>query len=317
MSDHVQIVGLGYLGIYGDDLDAWSRFATDFLGMERVAGADDPVRFRMDVRSYRLAVHQGEPGLAYLGWEVPSPDALEAAAAALEEAGVAVKHLGPEEASQRAVAGLIACDDPAGNRVELFYGALAQDARRLRSPYAVRFVTEGQGLGHVVLTCSRYEETIDFYSRVLGFRVRDVRTGGRMPVTFLGCNTRHHSVALIDSRSRDEAQRQLLPDNAVQHLMIEVEEFDMLGEALDRATDQGVPMTMSLGRHCSDHMNSFYVRSPSGFAVEYGWGGRQVDDATWSTVGGGAEFSFWGHRPVSDEWAALVKANQVGQATTR
>jgi hypothetical protein len=30
-------------------------------------------------------------------------------------------------------------------------------------------------------------------------------------------------------------------------------------------------------------MVSFYLRTPSGFNVEYGWGVGEVDDATWQT----------------------------------
>ena len=42
-------------------------------------------------------------------------------------------------------------------------------------------------------------------------------------------------------------------------------------------------------------MTSFYSRTPSGFMVEYGWGGRCIDPASWQpgemTNGG----SLWGH----------------------
>jgi hypothetical protein len=38
---------------------------------------------------------------------------------------------------------------------------------------------------------------------------------------------------------------------------------------------------MNLGKHTNDHMVSFYLRTPSGFNVEYGWGAREMDDATW------------------------------------
>jgi biphenyl-2,3-diol 1,2-dioxygenase len=52
---------------------------------------------------------------------------------------------------------------------------------------------------------------------------------------------------------------------------------------------------MNLGKHTNDHMVSFYLRTPSGFAVEYGWGAREVDDRTWQvqvhTAG-----SMWGHQ---------------------
>ena len=42
---------------------------------------------------------------------------------------------------------------------------------------------------------------------------------------------------------------------------------------------------MTLGRHTNDLMTSFYVRTPSGFEIEYGTGGLVVDDDTWE-VGG-------------------------------
>jgi hypothetical protein len=52
----------------------------------------------------------------------------------------------------------------------------------------------------------------------------------------------------------------------------------------------------SLGRHTNDRMISFYARSPSGFEVEYGYGGHLVDDATWEP-GELAAVSSWGHHP--------------------
>ena len=50
-----------------------------------------------------------------------------------------------------------------------------------------------------------------------------------------------------------------------------------------------------LGRHPNDLVTSFYMHTPSDILVEYGWGGAEVDDATWqpqemTTVG-----SYWGH----------------------
>jgi hypothetical protein len=43
-------------------------------------------------------------------------------------------------------------------------------------------------------------------------------------------------------------------------------------------------------------MVSFYVMTPSGFEVEYGWGGRLVDDATW-IVQRHDRGTLWGHKP--------------------
>ena len=53
------------------------------------------------------------------------------------------------------------------------------------------------------------------------------------------------------------------------------------GTALDLAMRAGIPVVSSLGRHSDDQMVSFYMSTPSGFEVEYGWGGRLVDAAVW------------------------------------
>ena len=54
------------------------------------------------------------------------------------------------------------------------------------------------------------------------------------------------------------------------HLMLEVEQFTDVGRALDIVNDKKLTLAMSLGRHTNDMMTSFYVRTPSGFEIEYG-----------------------------------------------
>lgn len=41
-------------------------------------------------------------------------------------------------------------------------------------------------------------------------------------------------------------------------------------------------------------MLSFYPLTPSGFDIEYGWGGLEVDDETWHVLTHEAN-SAWGH----------------------
>ena len=72
--------------------------------------------------------------------------------------------------------------------------------------------------------------------------------------------------------------------------------LDDVGFALDRCQAAQVPIVWSLGKHTNDQMVSFYVKSPSGFAIEYGCGGIVVDDATWR-VGYYDRPSIWGHKP--------------------
>ena len=56
-------------------------------------------------------------------------------------------------------------------------------------------------------------------------------------------------------------------------------------------------------------MLSFYMRSPAGFEVEIGCGGRLVDDATWvvNHFTGGDE---WGHHGLTGDALAESVAGQ-------
>jgi len=220
-------------------------------------------------------------------------DAFDEVALALANAGVAVKGGTGAELADRRVAALMRFDDPAGNTLEIFGGA-ALEHRPAVSPYGNRFVTGDQGLGHVVLPVSDEEPALSFYTKVLGFRLRDsIRMApelfGRPPgpplwMRFLGCNPRHHSLALAPFPAA----------SGIVHLMVEVATLDDVGRAMDRCARRKAPVSATLGRHANDLMVSFYVRTPGGFDVEYGTGGRQVDDATWVTRETTA-ISLWGH----------------------
>jgi hypothetical protein len=51
----------------------------------------------------------------------------------------------------------------------------------------------------------------------------------------------------------------------------------------------------TLGRHSNDFMTSFYANTPSGFFVEYGWGGRSIDPQNWTAAEMTCGPSLWGH----------------------
>ncbi|HMO97231.1 MAG TPA: hypothetical protein PKD27_14045, partial [Tepidiformaceae bacterium] len=75
------------------------------------------------------------------------------------------------------------------------------------------------------------------------------------------------------------------------------------GRTWDSVQGGAAPIIMTLGRHSNDEMVSFYMRNPSGFGVEYGWGAREVDDSCWQ-VAQYSTTSTWGHkRPTSPQGA--------------
>ena len=66
-------------------------------------------------------------------------------------------------------------------------------------------------------------------------------------------------------------------------------------EWIVRALGEEGRIGVTLGRHINDEVTSFYSNSPSGFMVEYGWGGRTIDPATWQPEQVSWGPSMWGH----------------------
>jgi 3,4-dihydroxy-9,10-secoandrosta-1,3,5(10)-triene-9,17-dione 4,5-dioxygenase len=291
------ISSLGYLRFESADVGAWREFGVRVLGMTEGRGPEDGALYlRMDDFPARLVITPGSAErLLAVGWEVRDAAALAAVGRALAAASTPYKVGTPDELAARRVGGLLCLEDPDGHPLEVFCGA-ALEHRPAVSPYGNRFVTGAMGLGHVVLPVPLGSSAaLDFYTEVLGFRLRDSMRmpaeffGGRPedpPVwfRFLGCNPRHHSLALAP-----------VPAPAgIVHLMIEVAALDDVGQALDRCARRGAPVSGTLGRHANDLMVSFYVRTPGGFDIEYGTDGRLVDDATWISRETTA-VSLWGH----------------------
>ena len=115
---------LGYAGFGSSDLDDWRRFGTGLVGLQAVERSASLLAFRMDDRKQRIVVDRAmRDGARFFGWEVADAAALAALAARLEKAEVEVIAEPPSLADNRRVRSLISFHDPAGNRLEAFYGA--------------------------------------------------------------------------------------------------------------------------------------------------------------------------------------------------
>jgi Dihydroxybiphenyl dioxygenase BphC D1 len=124
----VTVQAMGYFWVGASKLDDWTSFATGQLGLEAVDRGGGMRAFRMDDRKQRLIVDGGlADGERFFGWEVADGKALDALAARLENASVAVRPETAAAADQRCAAEVISFRDPAGNRVEAFHGGQIAD----------------------------------------------------------------------------------------------------------------------------------------------------------------------------------------------
>lgn len=248
---------LAYVVLEVRRLGAWQAFLDALLG----PGA----RGRFE-RHVRLASGRADD-VAAIGLELCDARARAELAARLQRAGVPAG-----EANGR-----LTFRDPEGTRLEAVLGAHG--------------APEDTGFGHAVLATRDLSAMERFYVDVLGFAVSErlATRVGPLDVrgVFLHCNRRHHSMALLALPQR----------RRLNHVMFEAESPVEVARAYDRARVRRLPFSLDLGQHPDpDGTLSFYVRTPSGFDLELGAGGKEIEPAGWCELAQSATSS-WGHRP--------------------
>lgn len=285
------VTELSYVVYEVSDLAEWEHFG-ELLGMQYGAKTTKGFTLRTDQKAHRWVIEQGtQDDLVASGYSVSSSAELNALAEKLRAAGLEVTEGDADLAADRKVDRVVVTADPMGNRIELVTGFADAETAFKSELLLGTFVTGQGGAGHQVLLShgvSR-EDYLRFYNDLLGFKISDtiieeVAPGVFADLIFLHCNPRHHTIALGDMPFPKRNH----------HFMIEVTDIRDVGLAWDRCLADHQPLHMTLGMHPNDMMFGFYVETPSGFSVEYGWGGLLIDDATWEpkTLD---KLNSWGH----------------------
>lgn len=287
---------LGYMVIGVSDLAAWESFAVNILGLQVGARATgESLGLRMDDYEQRILLLQSDlDDFLAAGWEFESSAALDAFIDQVRSRGVDVWEESEKVATQRRVERLFICHDPDGIRHEFYSSAYRAHTRDCFRSAVLRgaFSTGRLGVGHFVTVPKQSAKAKAFCEDVLGLKLSDTIVGNAAPglqleVTFFHARTgRHHSLAT--------AEAPFPARKRIHHIMVECSDPNDVGLAYDRCKRAGIPVLMELGHHPNDQMFSFYMITPSGFALEFGAGGIVVDDATWE-VKRYTELSDWGH----------------------
>ena len=297
---------LAYVAYEVSDLDEWEDFAVNLLGMQIGEKGDKSLTLRNDQKAHRWILTDGPANdLTISGYGVASSTDLDAIAKKLAEAGYDAIEGDAALAAERKVDRIVVTTDPMGNRIELVTG-FKNAATPFHSDLILDSFTTGvQGAGHHFVTAQGVDRDIymNFYENLLGFRISDrivgpSALGFSADAMFLHCNPRHHTIALAD----------IPVPLKTHHFMLQVRDRRDLGAAWDRVLKSGQRLEMTIGSHPNDLMFSFYVKTPSGFAVEYGWGGLTIDDdATWK-VQLYDRLDSWGHWDPDQELAYLEES---------
>ena len=262
------------VGVGVPDRDRFAAFAREMLGLPTTDSPDGAVTYvRADRYQHRIAARSaGAPALNYIGFDVGGPEELAEWQTKLGAASIDWRRGSSAECAERHVADFIEFKDPNGHALALSHGfEIASEPVRFNRDVTVT------GLGHVLLTVKDTQRSHDFYTQVLGFRLSDwIHIDDNIRLCFLRCNARHHSIALAPC----------MPGKAprLQHVMLEVASLDDVMRSYHFLRTRKAPIGMGPGRHPNCQTVHVYTQTPGGFAVEFGWGHRRLDEATYQPV---------------------------------
>lgn len=287
----MKITELGYVVIGSPDKAPWRRLLERNVGAMVEEAPDGTLYARLDELAARIIVVD-HPEDRYLsaGWLTLNHADYLASLQKARDLGVEVTVGTRAEADLRLVEEFFSITDPDGNTQEIFWGRTMASTPFVSPTGVSGFVIGDMGMGHVVMpTPNAHADTLEFYQTVMGFEYSDFFRkevkGEEVQVHFLHTpNCRQHSLAMGSLPSL----------GGLRHFMLEVKSIDDLGRQMDITMADGL-LARTLGRHVNDEVVSFYIKTPAGFTIEYGFGGMQMD---WDSheVRNIPVGSYWGHR---------------------
>ena len=249
---------LGYLALNVADIARSSAFYVDEVGLQLSGtGPKGEVYLRCSDDHHNIVLYPGKtPGLERIGFELESDEELDRALEALRREGLKIDVVEAEECAALHQGPSYRFREPhTGARFE-FYAKMGDFSGRPYEPTVAKI----QRLGHLVLGTPDSKKAIEFFCRVLDFKISD-QVGER--TTFMRCfpNPFHHSMGIAHGAVR-----------IFHHVNFMVTEIDDIGRALWRMTKKQIPIYYGPGRHIASGSVFFYFGDPDGMTVEYSYG---------------------------------------------
>lgn len=269
-----QIVDIARIGVGARHRADWEAFAAAVLGFRTAGSADGTLTYcRIDAADHRLALaDDAADSLQYIAFDVGDAASLDDWQRTLAARGIDCRRLDGVACARRGMAAGLQLRDRDGHCIVLGHGfAMAATACEYTRPLSVL------RLGHAAVTVADTQRAHAFYTEVLGLRLSDwVCVSDAIRLCFLRANSRHHCLALLPC-APGMAPR-------LQHVMVEVETLDDVMRSFHHARAQGAAIGMGPGKHPNCETVHIYVPTPAGFALEFGYGHRRVNDATHQPV---------------------------------
>ncbi len=242
----IQVSAIGHATFETPDLGRMLDYYQQVLGLVLVDRRGDTAYLASPLDYHSVVLKQGALArCAQITLQVPQNTDLADAAKLLTANGVSPEIKSDSEPS---TAEMISFDGPEDIRVALIRErAVSQKAR----PSA------GIGprkLGHIAFNVHDVQGGVDFFVKLLGFRVSDWMGDF---FAFLRCGPDHHTVNLLHGKK-----------NKMHHIAFEARDWDHIKSACDFLGKQKIPLIWGPGRHGVGHNIFIYHHTPDGQIME-------------------------------------------------
>ena len=255
----MKVRDIRHVGLLSPETASQADFHVDLLGL-LPAGEDRHIRYLRAASAghHMLSLHPADRrGLHHLAFSLDGPEAVDAAATELERRGATLVAQ-PDELAEPGGGYGLRFLDPENRCIELSTGVAGHP--NVRS-------AENDGprrLCHVGLNTPRFDQTVAFYTDVIGFRVSDW-IEDRM--AFLRCEGRHH--AIVFNRA-DHA--------SVHHVAYEMANVDDVMKGVSNLRARGHEPAWGPGRHGPGDNIFCYFTDPAGYVLEFSSDLEYIED---------------------------------------
>lgn len=246
----MEITDIRHVGFFSPEPEAHRTFYQEVWGLE-LAAEEEGVSYLRGASGehHLLSIHPGKgAGLHHVAFGMKDRSAIDIAADELAAEGVSPIE-GPHELAEAGGGYGFRFLDPEGRCIEL-----SADVQQHSNGWTPKRV-EPLRLCHVVLNSAKFEETVRFYTEILGFRVSD---WSEDQMAFLRCNPKHHVVSF--NRSSHPS---------LNHVAYLVANVDEVMRGISNLRRHGREPDWGPGRHGPGNNIFCYFKDPLGYVAEY------------------------------------------------
>lgn len=297
------VMRLGFVQARESDLDKATDYYTNVLGLQEVARKDGKRYFKCwdEYDHHSVVIENGSLGLVKMGYKVESLDDLVRLEKEAETFGVSVRRVSRGE--NLGLGEAIRCTLPSEHVLELYaeserigtrVGTLNPD------PWPVEQTgISPQRLDHMLVTAEDVKTNVDFFTKVLGFRMSERiipdPNSQELLGAFLFCSNKAHDIAFVKG-----------PNGKLHHFAFWLDNWNDILRAGDILGRNGVKIDFGPTRHGITRGTTIYFFGPNGNRNEVFSGGYMTyadfPCITWTTDQIGKAI-FYIHQEVNERFS--------------